>query len=619
MPDRGIGELVFSWNWADVDQSRVLSVTIGTTYFINALVEADARRLSRVAVVRLCGAFTRQIPPFSDFPAGLRRVLDGGAHYLDGGLEIDGREIAPLDHEQIRKAARDILASGVKSVTLVGVFAPLDHAGVHEETCKRILLQEAPELEATIDAARRKIKKMIESVVEKMKVSVAPVHILLVGGGALLVTEELDGVDKCIQPVHQGAANAVGAAIGKISGEVDVIEILEDRDEKEVVAAACQKAIDQAICKGAAAEDVSVVEINKIPLQYVDNGAMRIQTLSNQPSGHRSGIDLNSYRPEVRDGTCVINERIASGEEIPAGIDALLKILGKDKPDAIFTDEIGGGNGMSTFPTAAHYDIPVIDGDAMGRAYPTMYQATLSVYGHPLTPCTLSEARGNVNIVMNTDNPIRLERLLRTAAIELGLGCAVAARPLPGSAIKAHGVPNTLSQAWYIGRAVHLARRNKTSFTDAIFAQCAVKLLFTGKIVDVRRSVGDGYTMGSVLIAPLAEVEFESFLLNEYLYAALTDSAGSEENQEVICTVPDLISILGQDGEAIGSQDLRYGLRVSVIGLPAHPLWKTEKAMLVGGPAAFGLHMPFVRVGEYTAAKSVMEEYGVASILLSGP
>jgi len=33
----------------------------------------------------------------------------------------------------------------------------------------------------------------------------------------------------------------------------------------------------------------------------------------------------------------------------------------------------GGGNGMSAFPSAVHFDVPVVDGDAMGRAYPTMY------------------------------------------------------------------------------------------------------------------------------------------------------------------------------------------------------------------------------------------------------
>lgn len=129
--------------------------------------------------------------------------------------------------------------------------------------------------------------------------------------------------------------------------------------------------------------------------------------------------------------------------------------------------------------------------------------------------------------------------------------------------------------------------------------------------------------MGSVLLAPLADEDRDSdahrsshgdrhMLIpfqNEYLYAALTGSEGSDKDQEVICTVPDLISILGQEGEAVGSQDLRYGLRVSVIGLPAHPLWKTEKGMPVGGPKAFGLEMPFVGVGEYTEPRSVIEEF----------
>ncbi|KAL2275401.1 hypothetical protein FJTKL_02084 [Diaporthe vaccinii] len=130
---------------------------------------------------------------------------------------------------------------------------------------------------ATVEKARHKIERMLEGVIEQMKVSSAPVYVLLVGGGALLVTDDLDGVERCIQPIHQGVANAVGAAIGKVSGEVDVIEILEGRDEKAVVSATCQKAIDIAIQKGAAPDDVRIVEVNKMPLQYVDDGAMRIQ------------------------------------------------------------------------------------------------------------------------------------------------------------------------------------------------------------------------------------------------------------------------------------------------------------------------------------------------------
>lgn len=46
---------------SEVDRKDVLSVAIGTTHFVNAVVEADARRLSKVAVVRLCGPFTKQV------------------------------------------------------------------------------------------------------------------------------------------------------------------------------------------------------------------------------------------------------------------------------------------------------------------------------------------------------------------------------------------------------------------------------------------------------------------------------------------------------------------------------------------------------------------------------
>lgn len=166
-------------------------------------------------------------------------------------------------------------------------------------------------------------------------------------------------------------------------------------------------------------------------------------------------------------------------------------------------------------------------------------------------------------------------------------------------------------------------------FSDYLqFNVCAGKLLFTGKIIDVRRQIGGGYTVGSVIIAPLGDEERDlsaetsrgsgpggSHLVipfqNEYLYAALSDAEGTVESQKVVCTVPDLISILGQDGEGIGSQDLRYGLRVSVIALPAHPLWKTERGLKVGGPEGFGLKVPVVSVDNtFTEARSVIEEYG---------
>ena len=785
--------------------SHVLSVTIGTTHFVNALIEADARRLSRVAVVRLCGPYTRMLPPFTDVPTGLRQIIDGGAYYLGGGLEVDGREMTPLDRDEVAACVEKIQAAGIDTVALVGVFSPLDAEGRHEDACKAIMAAIDPSLNvvcshgvgppgllarenatilnaailatarrtiagfgaamcrlrlgcplylsqndgtlisaeaaaaypiktfasgptnsmtgaaflagldsrgaassadadgfqtlvvdiggtttdvcallpsgfprpapnyvdvggvrtafampevvsiglgggskvtvdadtgtvsvgpdsvghrltkcarvfggsdlttsdiavasgdadelgdpaavaalkaslpaSTVAAARATIRTMLEKVVDQMRVSAAPVHVLLVGGGSLLLPpgDSLSNVARCTRPIHHGAANAVGAAIAKVSGEVDTIVLLEGRDERDVVDAAKAQAVQAAVDAGADAADVRIVAVDSIPLQYVHNRATRLivkavgrlATPSAPPprlgvdetavaaeeaeeaaavdevdegaKEHRAPpvpaakpallVDLATYRPAVRDGVwyisevdldliatgtgvlgtggggpsyqellhglhllehggargkmrvvapqsldddalvcfgswygapSVINERIASGGEITRGIDTLKAVLHMDAFQAVLTDEIGGGNGMSAFATGVHYDIPVVDGDAMGRAYPTMYHAIPYVYGQPIAPCALSDAQGNVNVIMSADSPERVERLLRTAAVELGLGCAVCAKPLPGAVIKKYAVPNTISQAWYLGRAVHLARRSKTSLTDAI-------------------------------------------------------------------------------------------------------------------------------------------------------
>lgn len=97
---------------------------------------------------------------------------------------------------------------------------------------------------------------------------------------------------------------------------------------------------------------------------------------------------------------------------------------------------------------------------------------------------------------------------------------------------------------------------------------------------------------------------------NEFLYAGYADPANPDKELDIICTVPDLISILGIDGEAIGSPELRYGLKVSVIAMAAHPLWTgDERGLRVGGPEGFGLDMPWKKLGEYQKPRSVVEEF----------
>lgn len=102
-------------------------------------------------------------------------------------------------------------------------------------------------------------------------------------------------------------------------------------------------------------------------------------------------------------------------------------------------------------------------------------------------------------------------------------------------------------------------------------------------------------------------IEFQ----NENLRADLTISDGKKE---LIAVVPDLITVLdSQSGLALGTHEYRYGLRVTVIGLAGHPLWSTKEGLKTGGPAAFGLDLPFRPVGVYREPVGVIEEYGPGS------
>lgn len=109
------------------------------------------------------------------------------------------------------------------------------------------------------------------------------------------------------------------------------------------------------------------------------------------------------------------------------------------------------------------------------------------------------------------------------------------------------------------------------------------RVLYRGKIVSVLRYVSKGgYTEGKVRLKALSgdEQDYGEVTMNEtrdlvlpfqneYLYAGLVQPGQPDRGSEgeVLWTVPDLISLCRTDGYmyALGTQDLRCGVRVSVV------------------------------------------------------
>jgi N-methylhydantoinase A/oxoprolinase/acetone carboxylase beta subunit len=135
-----------------IPPSQIACLTIGTTHFINAIVEHDARRLAPVAIIRLSKSFTREVPPFSDFPPALTKIMNGHYGYVDGGLHIDGSQEAPISEEQVVKQCALIREKGIEAVVICGVFSPIDDHFHQEKAVRDIVLREIPGADVVISS-----------------------------------------------------------------------------------------------------------------------------------------------------------------------------------------------------------------------------------------------------------------------------------------------------------------------------------------------------------------------------------------------------------------------------------------------------------------------------------
>ncbi|MEZ4665691.1 MAG: hydantoinase/oxoprolinase family protein [Thermomicrobiales bacterium] len=128
-------------------------------------------------------------------------------------------------------------------------------------------------VEATIDL----IQEMSETAVDRMKTSAADVPVIVVGGGSVLISRALSGASEMVKPPHFEAANAVGAAIAQISGEIDRVYSLEGMTREQALDDAKAEATAKAIEAGADPSSVAIVDVEDVPLAYLPGNATRIR------------------------------------------------------------------------------------------------------------------------------------------------------------------------------------------------------------------------------------------------------------------------------------------------------------------------------------------------------
>jgi len=454
-----------------VDRGRITHAMFGTTHATNAVLER--RGLRRVGVLRLGGPATEAIRPLFGWPADLREAVSAGERIVHGGIEFDGRELSPLDHDAIARFAAEV-AGRADAIAIASVFAPVSDE--HERAAEEIVRKELGDLPVSlssqigslgllerenatvlnaslIDVARgvtsaiagalernglrpvtffaqndgtlmdlgfairfpvltigsgpansirggayltgrtdalvvdvggtstdvgvlvrgfpressfgveiggirtnfrmpdlvtialgggtivaedalgpesvgyrigqealvfggstptltdagvhaqrfalgdparladtallasaiARSDAMLADAIDRVKTSREPVTLVAVGGGAPLVPEDLPGTSEVLRPDHSDVANAIGAAIASVSGEVDRVFHLGAGGREAAVAEASEEAIERAVSAGAARETVEVVEIDEVPLAYLTDPAVRIRVKAGGP------------------------------------------------------------------------------------------------------------------------------------------------------------------------------------------------------------------------------------------------------------------------------------------------------------------------------------------------
>ena len=140
----------------------------------------------------------------------------------------------------------------------------------------------------------------LNDAIDRVKLSRAAQPLIVVGGGSILAPEELRGASEVLRPDHFDVANAIGAAIAMVSGQIDRIFDPARTGRQAMVDEAKSVACEQAIRAGADPRSVEIVEFEELPLSYLNNPAVRVRAKAAGP------LDLAAPNPSnPKEPSCV--------------------------------------------------------------------------------------------------------------------------------------------------------------------------------------------------------------------------------------------------------------------------------------------------------------------------
>jgi DUF917 family protein len=277
-------------------------------------------------------------------------------------------------------------------------------------------------------------------------------------------------------------------------------------------------------------------------------------------------------------------EKLPSGEEAPRVRAHVEELLGKPVV-AVMASEIGGSNGLLPVAYAAQLGLPLLDADAMGRAFPEVQMDSMHVAGLHPDLIVLCDVVGSL-VSIRAASGEWAERIARNVTVAFGGTSLMAEFVMTAAQARGAIIEGTVTQAIGIGRAMLGAEDPVAALMDEVGAA----RLIEGKVVDIERRTTGGFVRGSAVIEGTGADGGRVLRLE-----IQNENLAAFEDGEVLACVPDLITVVdAQAGTAVATELLRYGQRVAVLAFGCDPLWRTRRGLEVAGPRAFGYAFDYV-------------------------
>lgn len=282
----------------------------------------------------------------------------------------------------------------------------------------------------------------------------------------------------------------------------------------------------------------------------------------------------------------IVSEMLIGRPMLTAAIER--SAAGQGAPAALVPLEMGGMNALVPLIAAGLLGLPCADADFTGRGVPTLDMTSFLLDRRYPEVQVLADPLGR-SIRLETSEGFSAELLLRPLVDMMDSLAAYTTFPLHGRDLRERALDGTVSRCLEVGRVFLRLPEHDIAGAERLLAGLGGARIATGAVIE-RLSLPDS---ASVRVAVTLEStddpeRFTRIDLGAEFHVISRDG-------EILATVPDLIVVV--DAETwipLTVEQIGLGQRVTVLVLPAHPRWRTERGIEIVGPRAFGYATDFV-------------------------